>query len=96
MKIFTSIDGKNMQDEEKDFMRTINQQIQYRKSAEIVELVNAFEDCTLPPEKSTHEVYLTIIFWHLFFNSLAEAKSLIRSGLRRYRFERNIASTEKL
>jgi len=87
MKIFTSVTGKNMQKEEKNFMRN------YRKSAEIVELANAFEDCTLPPGKLTHEVYLTIIFRHLFFNSPAEAESLIRDSLRRYYFEHNIAST---
>jgi hypothetical protein len=67
----------------------------YLKSAEIVELANAFEDCTLPPEKLTHKVYLTIIFWHLFFNSSGEAESLIRNSLRRYCFEHNIASTEQ-
>ncbi len=66
----------------------------YRKSAEIIELANAFENCTLPPEKLTHQVYLTIAFWYLFFNSPIEAQSLIRNSIRRYCFEHNIASTE--
>lgn len=95
MKIFTTVNGKNMLKEKRNFMRRMNPKVHnYRKSAEIVELANAFEDCTLPPEKLTHEVFLTIVFWHLFFNSSAEAESLIRSSLRRYCFEHNIALTD--
>lgn len=56
-------------------------------------MANAFENGTLPPEKWTHEVYLTIAFWHLFFNSPIEAQSLIRNGIRRCCFENNIAPT---
>jgi hypothetical protein len=96
MKIITSASGKNMLKEKRNFMRKIHRKVpHYRKSAEIVELAEAFEDCTLPPEKLTHEVYLTIIFWHLFFNSPAEAELLIRNSLRRYCFEHNIASTDE-
>lgn len=68
--------------------------VHYRKSAEIIELANAFENGTLPPEKWTHEVYLTIAFWHLFFNPPIEAQALIRNDIRRYCFENNIASTD--
>ena len=63
----------------------------YQKSAEIIELANAFEDGTLPPEKWTHEVYLTIAFWHLFFSPPVEANTLIRNSIRRYCFEHNIS-----
>ncbi len=59
----------------------------YRNSSEVFELIVAFENCTLPPEKWTRAAFLTVIFWYVYMNPLPEARRLIRDGLRRYIFE---------
>lgn len=62
----------------------------YRNATEIFELIVAFENCTLPPEKWNHAAYLTIVFWYVYLNPLPEARRLIRDGLRRYIFEHSV------
>lgn len=63
----------------------------YRTSAEIVALINAFENCTLPLSEWTREAYLTVAFWYLYLNSLPEAARLMGDAVRRYNFENNVA-----
>ncbi len=62
----------------------------FRQSAEILSLIAAFEDCSLPLSNWNQSSYLTIIFWHLYLNPLAEAEKLMSRGLRRYQFENGL------
>lgn len=56
---------------------------------DVIELVNAFERCTLPLSVWDRKSYLTIAFWYCYLNPPAEAKHLFRIALRRYAFENN-------
>jgi hypothetical protein len=62
----------------------------FRNSSELFELIIAFEDCTLPPERCTRPALLAVAFWYLYMNPLPEARQLIWDGIRRYNFEHQI------
>lgn len=61
------------------------------QSAEILSLLAAFEDCTLPLSKWNRTNYLTIVFWYLYLNPLAEAEQLMSHSLRRFQFENGLS-----
>lgn len=63
----------------------------YRTIAEITELVEAFERCTLPRGKWTHAAFLTVVLWYLHMQPTAKARILLRNSINRYNFENNIA-----
>jgi len=62
----------------------------YRTAAEILEIIEAFEHCTLPLSEWNNETYLTVAFWYLYLNSLPEARQLISENLARFNFENNL------
>jgi hypothetical protein len=62
----------------------------YGNTNQIIEVVNAFENCTLPVDQWTHQRYLTVTFWYLYLNSLTEANQLLSNSLKRFRFENNL------
>lgn len=59
----------------------------YRRPAEILELVEAFERCTLPVEAWNGETFLTLAFWYLYLNPVAEAERLMCESAARCNFE---------
>lgn len=66
----------------------------YRSAAEIGELVEAFERCTLPRERWTHAAFLTVALWYLYINPPSDARRLMRNSLKRYDFQNDIAAVE--
>jgi hypothetical protein len=62
----------------------------YRHANEIIELVQAFENCTLPIAGWNHEQYVTVAFWYLYLNPAPEANRLLLNSLRRFHFENNL------
>ena len=66
----------------------------YRNSAEILEIVEAFEHCTLPLSEWNQKIYLTLAFWYLYLNSLTEAQRLMSEGLLRYGFENGLIANQ--
>jgi hypothetical protein len=51
---------------------------------EIVSMVTAFEDCTLPRERWTHSAHLTVALYYLRTRDRQAATSAIRDGIQRY------------
>jgi len=62
----------------------------YRRAAEILEIIAAFEHCTLPLSEWNNETYLTVAFWYLYLNSPAEAERLMNESAARYNFENGL------
>lgn len=55
-----------------------------RSDAEITELVQAFESCTLPRAEWKHAAHLTVALWYLRRLPRAEATDRLRRGIQRY------------
>lgn len=66
----------------------------YRRASEILEIIEAFEHCTLPLSRWNNETYLTVAFWYLYLNSLPEARHLISAGITRFNFENNLSANQ--
>ena len=62
----------------------------YRTASEVGELVNAFENCTLPRSDWTHAAFIAVSVWYLYLNPMPEARRLLRNAVRRYDFEHNL------
>lgn len=62
----------------------------FRQSAEVLSLIEAFENCTLPLSKWNRETYLTLVFWYLYLNPFVEAEQLMQRSLKRYQFENGL------
>jgi hypothetical protein len=69
-------------------------EMKYRQTADILALVKDFEECNLPFSNWNRETYLTIAFWFLYLNPLAEAEQLLNLGLKRYSFENGLDSSQ--
>ena len=52
--------------------------------ADVTELLQAFEECTLPREKWTHRAHLWVALWYLRHFPREEATKRIRTGIQRY------------
>lgn len=64
----------------------------YATETEIIELIKAFEDCTLARSEWTHSAHLTVALWYLIHNPLTAADQ-IRFGIQRYNQAHRIEST---
>lgn len=64
----------------------------YAAEHEIIELVRAFEQCTLARSDWTHAAHLTIALWYLI-DSPCTATEKIRSGIQRYNHAHGVQST---
>jgi hypothetical protein len=60
------------------------------QSSEILNLIAGFEDCTLPLSNWNRTTFITIVFWYLYLNPLAEAEKLMNDSLRRFQFENGL------
>lgn len=67
--------------------------ITFRSTEEILALVRAFDDCTLPRERWTHAAHLTVALWHLLQYEWPEAVARVRSGIQRYNAAHGIRTT---
>lgn len=63
----------------------------FSRSAEILEIINCFENCTLPLSEWNRNTFLTIVYCYLYLNPLAEAEKLMNCGVKRYRFENGLS-----
>lgn len=48
------------------------------------ELVNGFENGTLPKEKWTHEAHFVMALWYTYHRPLQQARKLIKEGIKNY------------
>lgn len=64
----------------------------YAAEHEIIELVQAFEDCTLARSEWTHAAHLTIALWYLIHSPFT-ATEKIRCGIQRYNHAHSIELT---
>lgn len=64
----------------------------YAAEHEIIELVNAFEDCTLARSQWTHPAHLTVALWYLIRDPQT-APDQIRFGIQRYNQAHGVEST---
>lgn len=55
-----------------------------RSDAEIAELVQAFESCTLPRSEWKHAAHITVALWYLRRLPRAQATGRLRQGIQRY------------
>jgi hypothetical protein len=62
----------------------------FYQSEEILSLIAAFEDCTLPLSKWSQTSYLTIVYGYLYLNPVAAAERLMSQSLRRFQFENGL------
>ena len=62
----------------------------YRQSAEILDLIADFENCTLNLSQWNQTTFLSIVFWYLYLNPVAEAEKLLDESLKRYQFENGL------
>ena len=53
-------------------------------SEEIVSLIKAFENCTLPQGEWTHQAHLIVALWYLTHYPQLEATAYIREGIQNY------------
>ena len=53
----------------------------YTMESEILDLVNGFNNQSLPLARWTHEAHLTVALWHLQHHTPDEALCLLRSGI---------------
>ncbi|MCU0544707.1 MAG: hypothetical protein MUE44_21490 [Oscillatoriaceae cyanobacterium Prado104] len=70
-----------------------NTTVIYRSPAEIDSLIHAFEECSLPRSKWTHEAHLTVGLWYLFDDSEESAIEAMRNGIKRYNLSCGIEAT---
>lgn len=66
----------------------------YRSRGEIENLISAFETCTLPKRKWTHQAHLIVALWHNLRYDADEALSLVRERITRYNESVGTANTE--
>jgi hypothetical protein len=62
-------------------------------TGEIEELVQFFEDCTLPHSQWTHRAHLIVTLWYLSHWSGREALVRIRAGIKRFNAAHGIKAT---
>ena len=67
--------------------------VPYRTSADVLNLVREFENCTLPRAEWTHHAHLVVALWYLVRHDEAKAVMLIRDGIRRYNEASGIKQT---
>jgi hypothetical protein len=65
----------------------------FRTTEDILSLVRAFDDCTLPRERWTHAAHLTVALWHILQYDWPEAVSRVRAGILRYNAAHGIRTT---
>ncbi|MDY6782763.1 MAG: hypothetical protein SW833_09500 [Cyanobacteriota bacterium] len=63
------------------------------KNCKIIDLVRAFESCTLPRSQWTHGAHLIVALWYLMQYSEPEARHRIRNGIQRYNTAIGIPTT---
>jgi len=61
----------------------------YLCEREIEELVESFEDCTVPPAEFDHGAHLAVALWYLSRLPYEAAAGRMRDGLRRYTAHNN-------
>lgn len=57
---------------------------QWDSSEEIAAFIQAFEACTLPKPRWTHQAHLVVGLWYVLHYGKEEAAPLVRNGIRRY------------
>ena len=62
----------------------INKTVKYWTSEEIVNLVKAFENCTLPRDEWTHQAHLIVALWYLTHYSQSKATNCIKNRIQNY------------
>lgn len=67
----------------------------YHSEADIMRLLQAFENGTLPHKHWTHAAHLTIALWYLRGQAKPEALQHIRKGIQRYNAAVGIQNTSK-
>src|ERR1043165_5805414 len=65
---------------EKVMVMATLENVTFRTSEEMFELLRRFEDCTLPREEWTHAAHLTVALWHLLQFDWPEACARVRAG----------------
>ena len=60
------------------------------QTEEVLSLIRDFEDCTLPVSAWNRETYLTVAYWYLYLNPLAEAEQRMDLRLKRFLFEKGL------
>jgi hypothetical protein len=67
-----------------DVCPSLNTNEPYRSRGEIENLLSAFEACTLPKPKWTHQAHLIVALWHNLRFRADEALQLVRERITRY------------
>jgi hypothetical protein len=62
-------------------------------AAEVVRLVERFEDCTLPHGEWTHRAHLTVALWYATRHEPGEALDRVRAGLLRLNAAHGVPTT---
>jgi urease accessory protein UreH len=71
-----------------------NTTIIYRSPSEIDSLIHAFQECSLPRSRWTHEAHLTVALWYLFDETEQAAINALRNGIKRYNSAQGIETTK--
>jgi hypothetical protein len=66
----------------------------YNNPEEIIDLVRAFESCTLDRGLWTHHAHMTVALWYLIRRQKEEATRLIREGIKRYNEACGVVTTK--
>lgn len=69
-------------------------EVAYRTRGEIENLISAFESCTLPRERWSHQAHLTVGLWYLVRHERGEATKLIRRNIQKYNRAHGIVTTK--
>jgi hypothetical protein len=77
-----------------DLNDSLNTTEPYRSRGEIENLISAFEACTLPKSKWTHQAHLIVALWHNLRYSPGEALNLVRERITRYNESVGTQNTE--
>jgi hypothetical protein len=56
----------------------------YQTNEDVLRLVTAFENCTLPCAEWTHAAHFTVGMWYVIHHSSEEALRIMRDGINRY------------
>jgi len=67
----------------------------YHSEAEILQLISAFESCSLPREEWTHQAHLTVGYWYLSRLPREEATALIRESIQKYNHACGVVTTKE-
>lgn len=67
--------------------------VKYWASGEIVSLIKAFENCTLPRSEWTHQAHLIVALWYLTHYSQPVATNCIRDRIQQYNYATAIKTT---